>query len=75
VETGTHRSGGVFVAADVHYLASGDARGAVGTADAAHLVRHMAGQQRLPDAYVASIASPDPRSRPAGAIASVAQWT
>jgi deoxyinosine 3'endonuclease (endonuclease V) len=97
VVTGTHCGGGVFVGADVHYLASGGARAAavvaadavfscltgdrvavvpeaepyqpgrfylrelrrcarcsaaagMPRADAASLVRHMAGQHRLPDA-------------------------
>ena len=41
----------MFVAADVHYLASGAARAAaVVAADAADLVRHMAGRYRMPDA-------------------------
>jgi hypothetical protein len=64
--TGRHRVRGLCAAVDVHYLRSGGARAAVlrGTsarplfvtaagmprADAAELVRHMAGRFRVPDA-------------------------
>ena len=45
------QGGDLFVAADVHYLASGGARAAaVVSADAAELVRQMAGRHRMPDA-------------------------
>lgn len=59
----------MFIAADVHYLASGAARAAaVVAADAADLVRHMPGRYRMPDALrragrLARIGLPQPARR------------